>query len=191
MYWLLYVPFVCTVVVAGGLARFFEQHVPVHKYLTIFPVVCVNVFGIMPLVHILLDHSGLLIYTGGTGFGVLPALVLADGFVHVMHSMFHNRYLYRWFHYLHHQYRDPIGLDAFYLHGIDFLMTHCLPFYGAILLVDQHVWTLQLWTCGITAAGILLSHAGWGSNFHLVHHRNYRKNLGLGLVADRLLLTTE
>lgn len=63
--------------------------------------------------------------------------IFFDFFHYWMHRFLHNRYLYPYFHKMHHKYSQPIPILSFYHHPVDLLITNSLPFVLAIYSMKQ------------------------------------------------------
>jgi sterol desaturase/sphingolipid hydroxylase (fatty acid hydroxylase superfamily) len=53
--------------------------------------------------------------------------ILFDLFHYITHYHGHNKYIYRYFHKIHHLHRYPISILAFYQHPFDLILTNSIP----------------------------------------------------------------
>ena len=98
----------------------------------------------------------------------------------------HTSIIYKWSHKLHHIYKDPVGMEALYLHWFDLYMGNILPIYLPIINTNLNLHII--WTF-IIITNTLFSHTQYIDLFHNNHHIYFNCNFGLGYYMDKIFNT--
>ena len=98
----------------------------------------------------------------------------------------HIPIIYKWSHYLHHQYRQSVGMEALYLHWFDLYFGNILPIYITIFNTD--LYTNIIWTI-LVITSTVFTHSNIIKNTHNDHHKYFIYNYGIGMYMDKLLNT--
>ncbi len=107
-------------------------------------------------------------------------IVMNDVVYYPLHYMLHNRYIYKYVHLVHHQAEIRYGLDIFYMHPIENVLTVLSLFAGCIVwyptsnlvLFDLVVIAFKntLW------AHISSRHTYMPDAYHYLHHKYHNCN---------------
>jgi len=63
--------------------------------------------------------------------------ILFDLFHYITHYHGHNKYIYRYFHKLHHLHRYPVSILTFYQHPIDLIITNSVPIFLSLYILSK------------------------------------------------------
>ena len=118
------------------------------------------------------------------------------------HYMLHTRFLFRYIHYKHHEFNEPIAVCAFYCHPIEHLVVNSLPlflpiiifgirydlfllliFFGSYSTVTAHVVYNSLFNKYEKLTDIFIT------KYHTTHHASYKHNYGFQALVDKLFGT--
>ena len=116
-------------------------------------------------------------------------IFMIDFFFYIGHYIMHNKYLYKWSHKKHHEFDYPVGLEALYLHWFDLIFGNIIPLYLPILILNNHIYTLLLWTIFTISSTVLVAHSSFNDKFYLNHHIYRTLNYGHGTYMDRIFKT--
>jgi sterol desaturase/sphingolipid hydroxylase (fatty acid hydroxylase superfamily) len=97
------------------------------------------------------------------------------------HRLFHISFLYKKFHYLHHQYNIPIAPAALYAHPIENIFCNLLPVTLGALIISHSYITDLIWFT-LVAVNTTIHHSNYdfsNSKFHNDHHLHVNSNYGL------------
>ena len=115
-------------------------------------------------------------------------VLLVDILFYPLHRLFHTKYLYKYFHKTHHEFKDPVGAAALYSGRLEYCLVNILPPLLAPVLVGCDRYALTIWV-SVATANTVIAHAQDGGQ-HKVHHDAFGKNYGVGLMLmDRLFGT--
>lgn len=159
------------------------------QYKDIYPVVLKNSFIYVPLISI--PYEKYFVSNEELGylyllFKVIFGILLIDLYFYICHRIMHIPQIYKWSHKLHHKHKEPIGIEALYLHWFDLYFGNILPIYLPVIntnLLIQMIWTFVI----ITNA--LITHTDLVDLFHKEHHLHFNCNYGLGYYMDRFFKT--
>jgi len=166
-----------------------------YQYNKILPLVSLNSFLIIPIFLYISTYIYKIEYDHNK-FDVLSTLVslfigifMIDFFFYTAHYIMHNKYLYKWSHKIHHEFDYPVGLEALYLHWFDLIFGNIIPLYLPILILDNHIYTLLLWTIFTISSTVLIAHSSFNDKFHVNHHIYRNVNYGHRTYMDRIFKT--
>lgn len=172
-----------------------------HKYRTpnevltvvkdIMPLVCLNLVAIVFPGSLIIENVIETRQRNEYGFilNFTAILAIADFVTYWVHRIFHSPSLY-WFHKTHHEFQFPIAMAALYAHPIDFLFINFIPFNLPIFLLWPPDYVIKISILFAVLVTTFQSHGGYTffSDSHLLHHKHYKVNYGLGL-SDRIFGT--
>lgn len=122
------------------------------------------------------------------------AFIFSNVWFYISHRLFHCKFLYKEYHYMHHIFHAKNPLGAFYAHPFEFLCCN-VPAMISPFFFGCSVPLVQAY-CFVSFCNIIVSHSdvNFGlfqkSMFHQKHHRTYSKNFGLNTeVLDKLMGT--
>ena len=165
-----------------------------YQYKKILPTVLFNAFIVLPVVTNITEYY--ITYKTYNTFNLYDSLVSIiiaslslDFFFYICHYLLHNKYIYKWSHKLHHEFKYPVGMEALYLHWFDLCFGNILPLYLPIFIFKSHLYTIILWNIFIISSTVLNAHSSYKDNNHINHHIHFNVNYGTGLYMDKLLNT--
>lgn len=136
------------------------------------PIVLLLLFYIFPITTM---YEGLYIELGKTFISIISG----DIWFYTFHRLFHTKYFYK-YHKQHHEFKNPIGISAFYGHWIDVIFVN----FGydfvvhSILGLSFFHWVLVFTIIIINT--ILNAHTvNTFDNDHVIHHRTSTYNYGV------------
>jgi sterol desaturase/sphingolipid hydroxylase (fatty acid hydroxylase superfamily) len=131
--------------------------------------------------------------------------ITAEFFFTFTHYLFHTKYLYKFFHKVHHEFREPISLGVVHENLVDYLFGSVVPFaIGPILLGKRMHWASYFSNIVLNGMLGVDDHSGYNfpwyplnwlffigndSQFHYYHHMYINGNYGQNYVMDLLLGT--
>lgn len=125
------------------------------KSIRMIAVNCIFTLPLMVLLNLYIDNwqvkMDMSIESLPDSFTLLASIVFMMIFedlgLHFMHRMFHIKWLYPYFHKMHHNYYSPVGIASEYLHPVDFAVGSAIPAgIGAMILGSKlHVFTFLIY----------------------------------------------
>ncbi|KAK2749433.1 hypothetical protein FQN57_006367 [Myotisia sp. PD_48] len=117
--------------------------------------------------------------------------LLREVIFYYVHRLLHTKFMYRWVHHVHHEFRTPIALAASYSHPIDHVLINAMPIYLPMAIQRAHYLTLITFgaACVFDAS---IAHCGYSLfrmpsvHEHDVHHEKSNVNFGVWGVIDWL-----
>lgn len=164
-------------------------------YKKIFPTVafnvCITSFPVLIMDFIYHGYSEFSI--SGTFVHIVLGALASEILFYIFHRIMHIPYLYKRYHKIHHELKEPIGMGALYTHWIDSLFGNILPNSLYFYVVRVHPYTLYIWTIISTSYTTLVAHSNYKnlSEFHDTHHRKTYVNYSNGLFMDKLFGTDD
>lgn len=159
------------------------------QYKNILPVVLKNTFIYIPVITIPYEYTCLnnqdLSYIYSL-FRIVSGIILIDFFFYISHRIMHIPKIYKWSHKLHHIYKEPVCIEALYLHWFDLYIGNIVPIYLPIIYTNINIHIIYTL---IIIANTLLSHSDLIDNFHRNHHLYFNCNFGLGYYMDKIFNT--
>jgi methylsterol monooxygenase len=115
-------------------------------------------------------------------FKVIIIVNLANLIFYTFHRIFHINQIYKYIHYKHHEFIEPIAVATFYAHPIEHLLSNVLSFIVPIILIGTTYNTMIILLCLATFVSTV-AHAKYNilpvPNDHLIHHKYLNITLGL------------
>ena len=159
------------------------------QYKNINKIVAINSFCYIPPISYLYEYFIISNYEFNLLYSILRivfGLLSIDLFFYIAHRFMHIPILYKWSHKLHHTYKEPIGMEALYLHWFDLYFGNILPIFTPILYCD--LYTTMMWTSLIITITVV-SHSNIIKDKHQDHHLLFNYNYGTNVFMDKLLKT--
>ena len=113
------------------------------------------------------------------------------------HYLLHSKVLFKYIHYVHHEYIEPIGVATFYAHPIDHLLTNVLAFLIPTIFVGIN-YNMMLIMLSLGTIFSVLSHCNFQlkifnwvlfNDSHIIHHKYFNCNYGFGRYLDKFMNT--
>ena len=124
-------------------------------------------------------------------YHILFCVIMNDFAFHFSHKFMHCEWLYKEFHYIHHQYNNPIGISAEYSHPVEYVFATIIPATLGPILLGKNIhittaWAWLIWGIGATIeqhCGYELPFSPYGilpfsfsAQYHDFHHTRYKYN---------------
>lgn len=118
-------------------------------------------------------------------------IAISEILFYTFHRILHHRKLYKHFHKIHHEFKEPIGMSALYTHPIDALLGNIIPDGIGLYLLKSHPITIRIWILGALFFTICVAHSNFKnlSETHDNHHKLTNYNYGNGFFMDILFGT--
>ena len=115
---------------------------------------------------------------------------LANIFFYLTHRLLHHELIYKYIHYKHHEFIEPVAVSALYAHPIEHLVANILSFLCPLILIGTH-YNLIILLLILGTIQTVLAHVKYiySTNDHTIHHKLYKYNYGFGGYIDKLFLT--
>jgi len=116
-------------------------------------------------------------------------LLTIDFWLYVTHYLSHSKYLYK-YHKIHHEFKYPSSITALYTHWIDFYFNNLLPVTIMPVILQSNWITILIWMIYVTFNAVYVSHSRITlDKCHLIHHKYFKYNYGVGIYMDKLFGT--
>jgi fatty acid hydroxylase domain-containing protein 2 len=118
-------------------------------------------------------------------------IAISEVLFYTFHRILHHPRLYKYFHKIHHEFKQPIGMSALYTHPIDVVIGSIIPDGIGIYLLGGHPYTIRFWVVGAIFFTIMVAHSNFMnlSETHDNHHKLTNYNYGNGYFMDMLFGT--
>lgn len=162
------------------------------QYKKIYPLVLKNSFIYIPLIAIPYEYYFVSYQELGlfySLFKILFGIILIDLYFYICHRTMHLPQIYKWSHKLHHIYKEPVAMEALYLHWFDLYFGNIIPIY--LPIINTNLQIHLIWTF-IIIANSLMTHSNlinFIDLFHKEHHKHFNCNYGLGYYMDKIFKT--
>lgn len=122
---------------------------------------------------------------------ILLSTLLVDILFYVCHRILHTKPMYKRFHKLHHDIKNPVGFSSLYTSITELYFGNILPVYLPLILLSSHSITVNVWIVVTTLNTIILSHSGYKclAGFHDLHHEKFNVNYGVLFLMDKIFGT--
>ena len=124
-------------------------------------------------------------------FYFLLNLVISEILFYTFHRILHHKLIYKHFHKIHHEFKEPIGISALYTHPIDAVLGVIIPDGIGLYILGAHPITIRFWTILAIFFTIMIAHSNFMnlSETHDNHHKLTNYNYGNGFFMDKLFGT--
>ncbi|KAK4321535.1 hypothetical protein Pmani_007657 [Petrolisthes manimaculis] len=101
--------------------------------------------------------------------------VVDEVWSYYVHRILHLRYVYKYVHKIHHEWKNPISISSDYAHPLDHLHT-VIPLVLGPLLMGSSPVILWVWS-GLVTFTAIIHHSGYhlpflsSPRFHFYHHQ--------------------
>jgi len=164
-------------------------------YKKILPRVVFNVYiATLPLIYfdLYIDYNiGMQFNLFNSLIHIFLSVVMSEILFYTFHRISHHKFLYKRFHKIHHELKEPIGMGAVYTHWLDAILGVYIPDGIPIFLLYAHPYTVHFWIFLTTSVSILMAHSNYKdlSEYHDDHHRLSCVNFGNGFFMDKIFRT--
>lgn len=126
----------------------------------------------------------------------LPLMIIyvlaTDIWFYFTHRMLHNRFLFKYIHYIHHEWEYPIAVRAMYAHPLEHIIGNVASVMIGPFLFPSSIYVICAWTI-VSTVNSVLTHSGTKIPFidvdkHDLHHRYMIYNYGT-FVSDTIFGT--
>jgi sterol desaturase/sphingolipid hydroxylase (fatty acid hydroxylase superfamily) len=106
------------------------------------------------------------------------------------HRALHIPFMFKYIHYKHHEFTEPIGVAALYAHPVEHLLANTLSFLVPFMYIGTNYY-IMLGLLGFSSAVTVFYHTKSFNIFndHLIHHQLYKYNYGFGGYLDKVFGT--
>jgi sterol desaturase/sphingolipid hydroxylase (fatty acid hydroxylase superfamily) len=117
--------------------------------------------------------------------------ITTDILFYTTHRIMHIPIIYKFSHKKHHEVHVPIGMSAIYTDTFDFYLGNIIPSFLPAYLIMTNPLSFKIWIVNILINTVSISHSGYKnwSEFHDIHHTQFRYNYGINVFMDRLFNT--
>ena len=116
---------------------------------------------------------------------LVAAALITDILFYCAHRLFHGKFLYRTFHFVHHAQEASAALSLC-AHPVEHFFANAMPVTVAGLLTGMNTYAFTLWII-IATTNNVLGHMPSRAKLHIIHHKKLNKNFGVAFfVADRI-----
>ena len=168
------------------------------QYKKILPTILFNAFIAVPPVAYIAQklYDPLYDYDDFNLLYCILRLIFAnftlDFFFYSCHKIMHIKFLYKWSHKIHHEFKYPVGAEALYLHWFDLHFGNGIPLNLPILIIPgAHIYTWIIWMISIMGSTVLRAHSSFTDDSHLFHHVYFNVNYGTGMYMDNFFKTNK
>ena len=115
---------------------------------------------------------------------------ISNLFFYWSHRFLHIPFMFRYVHYKHHEFIEPIGVAALYAHPIEHFISNTLSFILPFLYVGCNYYImLMLLACATMITVLYHTKYFFIFNDHLIHHQLFKYNYGFGGYLDKMFGT--
>ena len=115
---------------------------------------------------------------------------ISNLFFYWSHRLLHVPFMFRYVHYKHHEFIEPVGVAALYAHPLEHFISNTLSFILPFLYVGCNYYIMLL-MLGSASVITVLYHTKYFFIFndHLIHHQLFKCNYGFGGYLDKMFGT--
>ncbi|KAG0721987.1 Fatty acid hydroxylase domain-containing protein 2 [Chionoecetes opilio] len=120
-------------------------------------------------------------------FDILVSLIPKEITFYYFHRLLHHRWLYKYFHKMHHEWQSPVGVVGDYTHPLEHILVTMIPLMVGPLLLGSHLVTIWV-LAALASIGTIINHCGYhlpllpSPEYHDYHHLKFTEcygNLGI------------
>ena len=163
----------------------------IKDYKKMLPIVCSNLLLAYPIFKYTGDYIDRLNIQDQNFYEyMLIWLLITDFTFYGIHRAFHQSYLFKKIHYIHHRFFYTYGMGAIYAHPLDFLLANLFPTFLTVWIIPPTRDTAIFIIVFSSTFTVFVSHGCYKifDDSHLKHHLRFKKNYGL-FISDRIFNT--
>lgn len=98
-------------------------------------------------------------------------ILIEEVFFFGSHYLLHQKYFFKRFHRVHHEYRESISIATHYVHFVEHLLGNLFPVFIGVFILMPHPFVIMFWML-IVVINALHTHAGYALPWmsYAVHH---------------------
>jgi fatty acid hydroxylase domain-containing protein 2 len=118
---------------------------------------------------------------------IISMIIAAEILFFHMHKLFHCKYLYAKFHYVHHEWTTPQSFASHDSHVIEHIFCNMMPFILPTIFMTNNIISVYTYLF-LATLSLVNSHAKEPlvSNIHTLHHKRRDCNYGFLFFCDYL-----
>ncbi len=114
---------------------------------------------------------------------------LTNMLFYLLHRILHHPQIYKYIHYKHHEFVEPVAAATYYSHPIEHLFANILSFLIPFILIGTNYFIMMILIIFVTAITVLEHSIYIRFNDHILHHKFYKYNFSFGSYIDRIFQT--
>ncbi len=169
------------------------------KFVIVQPVAAYFIFGIMQ--HFNCSMTGPIPHWTIIMRDIIIAVLSLDTCFYWIHRLLHSKFLYKYIHKQHHEFKVNISINAEYAHAVEDVFSSLFPTFVATTLLGSHGITTLIWIA-IRVAEAQDGHSNYcfpwsqyiflrSPKFHAFHHTHNVGNYGLFFMWDYICGTDQ
>lgn len=108
---------------------------------------------------------------------------------YLLHRLLHYKKMFKYIHYKHHEFVEPIAAAAYYSHPIEHLFANTLSFLIPYILIGT-TYSMMIFLIIFVTVITVIEHTTYIIfNDHVLHHKFYKYNFSFGSYIDRIFQT--
>lgn len=98
-------------------------------------------------------------------------MLIEDVLFYTNHYFMHQKYLFKKFHKIHHEYRESIAIATHHVHYVEHIAGNLIPVFTGVLILQPHPFVVLFWIL-IVVMNALHTHSGYAFPWmsYSVHH---------------------